>query len=100
MEFDFASFSWFRAIIAFCAMFLMDCSYALWVRRTSTGDALASGFYAAFVMCLNSVVVLSYVDNKLYLPFVVLGAFSGSYFIVKFDHGRLGKTNENKSSSL
>lgn len=88
------NFSILQALFCVITTIILDIVWALYVRRTATGDALQSALYAVGIMGLGAFNTISYIENVWYLPFSIFGAFIGTYAIVKWEHSKQLKNNQ------
>lgn len=73
-----------RALYVFLAVALMDYCWARYIRATAERRPLHAGGYAAGLLLVSALVVVSYVeDHALILP-AVAGAFVGTYLSVRY----------------
>ena len=82
------TFNIWQAIICMASTIALDIVWALYVRRTATGNALESALFAVGIMGLGAFNTISYIANHWYLPFSILGAFIGTYAVVKWEHNK------------
>lgn len=76
----------FEAVVAFFAMAVLDIVFALYTRRVVDGAAGKAALWATCIMLLNATVILSYVKNPAMIIYAALGAFAGTYLVVRLDH--------------
>jgi hypothetical protein len=88
-------FNWFLALGLFVVASLLDAVFALYtVSVINTKPARAASLSFVTYM-LEAVGVVNYIDNRLYLAPLALGAFAGSYAVVKWE--AIKKDKEQKS---
>jgi drug/metabolite transporter (DMT)-like permease len=73
------------ALVVFVAMAITDALWAIYIRRTNEGRAIAAGVLAALLLALGGVVVVYYTKNPWLLLVAALGAFVGTFLTVKHD---------------
>jgi hypothetical protein len=78
----------FRALLIFVLTTLADILWAIYIRRVGEGKAMQSATTSALLWLLAAFVIINYVENKWLIAPGVLGAFVGTYFTVKWDHGK------------
>ena len=83
------NFDILTAISCFIVAALVDVVWALYIRRTNSGNAFQSSLYAGLIMGLGSYNTISFVENHTNLIFVILGAIVGTYIVVKMEHKKV-----------
>ena len=78
----------FRGLLVFVLTVVADFLWAIYIRRTGRGRALQSAVTSAGLWLLAAFVIINYMENKWFLAPGVAGAFVGTYFTVKWDHGK------------
>ncbi len=73
------------ALIVFVAMAATDSLWAVYIRRTNEGRALAAGILAASLLVLGGVVIVYYTKQPWLLAVAALGAFTGTSLTVWHD---------------
>ena len=74
------------AVLVFVLTGVADFLWAIYIRRTNQGKAMASATTSALLWLLAAFVIVNYVENKWLILPGALGAFVGTYFTVKWDH--------------
>src|SRR3990167_333847 len=94
------------AVLLFLTNVVDDVLAVLFVRRTSTGEAVQASLISGLLTILIAFSVVNYVQNKLYLIPIVSGSMVGCYFAVRLDkayrrkkYGRKKKKVEDKQES-
>lgn len=77
------SFSFYQAAIVFFAYFIIDFLYASYIIAVEERKAGKCAVLSALIYSLLSYGVLSYSENQLYLIPLIIGAFFGTYTVVK-----------------
>lgn len=72
-------------VFVFLASLISNVLWAFYIRRTSQGHAFWSSTVGAAITLVGAYIILSYVDNKLYLIPTIIGGFIGQYFTMKYD---------------
>ena len=80
------SFDYLTAFLIFVSSVILDVLIVFYTRRTTQGKAIQSALFSLIVTLVSGYVVISYVDNKIYLIFAALGAAAGNFVAVKYDH--------------
>jgi hypothetical protein len=78
-------FNWLAAIGLFFASFLLDAVFAIYTVAVVKLQAFRAATMSLLTYGLAAVGILSFVDNKVYLIPLSLGAFAGSYVVVKYE---------------
>lgn len=76
-------FNWWLALGLFAASALLDAVFALYTVAVVKNQALKAATMSLLTYVLMAVGILNYVANKWYIVPLALGAFVGSYVIVK-----------------
>jgi len=84
-------FNWSAAVGLFFASALLDAIFALYIVAVNKGQALLAGTMSLITYLLMVVGIVSYVENKWYIVPLALGAFIGSYIIVKREANKKNK---------
>lgn len=95
-QLDFHVFTFVNALLVFIATGVADLLWAMYIRRTSNGQAFQAGLFSALMVFLGAFVVTSYIENSLYLIPSVFGAFVGTYYTVKIDYEKSKARAESK----
>lgn len=77
-----------KGLLVFVLTVIADFLWAIYIRRINQGKAMESAATSALLWLLAAFVIVNYVENKWLLVPGVLGAFVGTYFTVKWDHGK------------
>ena len=88
-------FNWLLAIGLFFAASLLDAVFALYTVSVVKTQPLRAASLSFFTYLLEAVGVVNYVDNRLYLAPLALGAFVGSYIVVKWEAVKKEKLKSN-----
>lgn len=75
-----------KAVSVFVTAFILDIAWALYIRRTASGKAMASAFFASLLMVLGAYNTMSYVNEPWLIAPIVAGAFIGTYLVVRYEH--------------
>ncbi len=86
-------FNWLAAIGLFIAATLLDAVFAMYTVAVINTRPLKAASLSFFTYTLEAVGVVNYVHNKWYLVPLALGAFSGSYAVVKWEAIKKTKSN-------
>lgn len=78
-------FSILYAGIIFAVTVLTDIAYVFYIRRISEGNALFAASIGSLITFLGAVIVISYVENKLYIIPLIAGSFIGTFLAIKMD---------------
>jgi uncharacterized protein YebE (UPF0316 family) len=76
-------FNWLSALGLFIASAFLDAVFALYIVAVGKGQAFLAALMSLFTYLLMAVGIVNYVENKWYIVPLSLGAFVGSYVIVK-----------------
>jgi hypothetical protein len=90
-------FNWLAAIGLFFASAALDAVFALYTVAVIKNKALTAASWSFLTYLLMAVGILNYVENKLYIIPLSLGAFAGSYVIVKRESDKSDNARKNKS---
>lgn len=88
----------FRAAFVFVIAILVDIVWGLYIRRSAAGQAVQAATFAALIMLLGVINVLSYLQHTVLIVPIIIGNWIGTFTIVKWDHRR-GKNVEGEKSS-
>lgn len=75
-----------RAAGVFVAALVMDAVWALYIRRTTEGRAVAAANYAMGIMAFGAINTLAYIKQPVLLLPILAGNWLGTYLIVRHDH--------------
>lgn len=78
-------FNWFIACGLFFAATLLDAVFALYTVAVINTKPLRAASLSFFTYTLEAVGVVNYVKNEWYLVPLAIGAFVGSYAVVKWE---------------
>jgi uncharacterized protein YebE (UPF0316 family) len=78
-------FNWLIALGLFIAATLLDAVFALYTVAVVKTQPFRAASLSFFTYTLEAVGVVNYVNNKWYLIPLALGAFVGSYTVVKWE---------------
>jgi hypothetical protein len=78
-------FNWLQAIGLFFAALVLDAIFALYTIAVIKSKALLAANMSLLTYVLGAVGVVSFVHNKWYIIPLSLGAFVGSYAVVKYE---------------
>ena len=76
-------FNWLLAIGLFLAATLLDAIFALYTVAIIKTQPFRAASLSFLTYTLEAIGVVSYVNNKWYLIPLAIGAFTGSYIVVK-----------------
>jgi hypothetical protein len=79
-----ADFHWSTALLVFVTYVVIDILYALYVIYVGRGNALAASFASSALYSLAAYGVITYSRNIIYVIPLALGAFLGTYLVVKY----------------
>ena len=85
-------FNWLIATGLYFAATLLDAIFALYTVAVINTKPLRAANLSFLTYMLEAVGVVNYVHNKWYLAPLALGAFSGSYAVVKWESLKKTKT--------
>lgn len=85
--------NWLAAIGLFLASAALDAVFALYIVAVGKGQALLAATMSLVTYLLMAVGIVNYVENKWYIVPLALGAFVGSYVIVKREAGQKKKND-------
>jgi hypothetical protein len=80
--------SWLVAVGVFFASAALDAVFAIYIVAVGKGQALLAASMSLVTYFLMAVGIVNYVENKWYIVPVALGAFFGTYVIVKREAGK------------
>jgi hypothetical protein len=78
-------FNWLGAIGLFFAALVLDAVFALYTVAVVKSKALTAASMSFLTYLLSAVGILSFVNDKWYVLPLGLGAFVGSYIVVKYE---------------
>lgn len=78
-----ATFEWSTALLVFGLFVVMDVLYAWYTLSVTKAQPWKASFTAAVMYFINAVGVINYTHNHLYLVFIAVGSFIGTYVVVK-----------------
>jgi hypothetical protein len=81
-------FNWLLAVGLFFAALALDAVFALYTIYVIKKRALAAANMSLLTYLLGAAGIVSYVNNKWYIIPLSLGAFAGSYIIVKHESNK------------
>jgi hypothetical protein len=93
-------FNWLLAIGLFVAASLLDAIFALYTVAVINTQPFRAASLSFFTYMLEAVGVVNYVENKYYLVPLALGAFAGSYVIVKREERKKGKDQDKETVAV
>lgn len=76
--------SWWLFFTVFIITAITDGFWAMYFIAMEKREATQAAFWSSLIMLCMAVNVVSYVESKWYILPAVLGAFVGTYFIVKY----------------
>jgi hypothetical protein len=74
--------------VVFCSAVGLDALWALYIRRSSQGKALAAASCAALLLGLGAFNAISYLENHWLLVPAMSGAFVGTYATLRWERRR------------
>lgn len=77
-------FSWITAALVFFTYVLIDILYAWYVIAVGKRQAGIAAVTSSLLYSLAAYGVLTYSKNIVYIGFLAVGAFLGTYIVVKF----------------
>jgi uncharacterized membrane protein len=78
-------FNWLQAIVLFFASAILDAVFALYTVAVVKSKALTASSMSLLTYLLMAVGILSFVKNRWYVMPLALGAFTGTYLVVKYE---------------
>lgn len=90
-------FSWIIALGLFFAATLLDAVFALYTVAVINTKPLRAANLSFLTYMLEAVGVVNYVHNKWYLAPLAVGAFTGSYAVVKWESTKKNKKLHKKA---
>ena len=69
---------------AFFAMIALDYVWGCYTKYLVANKAVLAAMYASAIMLTNAVVTIAYVDVPRLIPVVMLGAFVGTWLVVRY----------------
>lgn len=81
---SFAEFNWLTAGMIFATYMAIDVLYALYIIAVSKRQAVVAATTGSALYTLAAFGVLTYSKNVLYIVPLALGAFLGTYLVVKY----------------
>lgn len=75
----------FSSLICFSSSFILDVIWALYVRRTASGNVLASSLLAGLIMGFGAINTIYFVQNHWNILFSVIGAIVGTWVTLKIE---------------
>lgn len=85
------NFSWLTAAVVFISYFVVDAMYAYYTLKVVELKAGRSATTGAIMYLLLAVGIISYTQNILYLIPLVMGAWLGTFAVVRFERTRRGE---------
>jgi hypothetical protein len=80
-----AEFHWTTAATIFVTYVVIDILYALYVICVGKRQPVNAAVVSSFLYSLGAYGVISYAKNPLYVIPLALGAFLGTYLVVKYN---------------
>ncbi|HEV2412582.1 MAG TPA: hypothetical protein VGS28_02120 [Candidatus Saccharimonadales bacterium] len=71
------------SILLFFVALILDAVFALYTFSVTKHEPVKAGIYSAFIYLLSALGIVSFVNNKLYVIPLSLGAFLGAFLIVE-----------------
>ena len=93
-------FNWLLALGLFFASSLLDGLFALYTIALVDTLAFRAASLSLIMYILEAFGIVSYVGNKIYLVPLALGAFTGTYIVIKREAWKKQKKKLNKFSSV
>ena len=78
-----------KLVGAFILMVGGDICWGFYVRKVAGGHAISAGLFSVGITIFNSLLTIAYVEDRIFLIPVILGAFVGTYLSVDFDKRNL-----------
>lgn len=78
-----ADFDWRIALVVFIAYVLVDALYAYYTIQVTERKAKQAATSSMFIYILGAIGVLNYVENYLYIIPLAVGAWLGSYIVLR-----------------
>ncbi len=79
------TFNTFHALLVFLSTTFTEIIWVLYIRRTSSGKALAAALFSMTLVVVGAYVVISYIENNWYLVPAAVGSFIGTIAAVRYD---------------
>ena len=71
-------------IYAFVAMVVLDYVWGAYTKYLVEKKAALAGLFASAIMLVNAIVTIAYVTDWRLVPVVMLGAFVGTFLVVRY----------------
>jgi hypothetical protein len=84
-------FNWLLALGLFIASSLLDAVFAIYIFAINKKQAHLAGVMSFLTYMLMAVGIVNYVNNKWYILPTALGAYLGTYLIVKYEERKSKK---------
>lgn len=81
----FAEFNWCTAATIFVTYVIIDILYAMYVICVGKRQPIYAATVSSFLYSLGAYGVISYSKNPLYVVPLAVGAFLGTYLVVKYN---------------
>lgn len=75
-----------RALGVFACAVLVDFAWCFYIRRTVSGKAAAAATWGLMILLFGVFNTISWLENRWMLIPMYLGAWIGTYAVVKWDH--------------
>lgn len=89
-------FNWLLAVGLFFASLLLDAIFALYTVAVIKTQALRAASLSLVTYLLYAVGLLKFIDNNYYIVPLALGAFAGSYMVVKYEAVKKARKKSDK----
>lgn len=84
-------FSWAIAFLVFLLYFSLDGMYVYYTIQMTQLNSLKAACAAVVIYALGTTGVLIYTTNPLYIIFILLGAFLGTFLVVEYEKWKKNK---------
>jgi hypothetical protein len=78
-------FNWLTALVVFVASTLLDAVFAVYIFAINKKQPHLAGIMSFFTYMLMAIGIVNYVQNKWYILPTALGAYLGTYGVVKYE---------------
>ncbi len=76
-----------RSALVFLAAFVTDAVWAYYIKHTGSGNLLQASFSSSLIVLLGGFITVEYMDDKRLLIAGALGAFCGTYGLMRWEKG-------------
>ena len=72
-----------RSFFVFLAAVVTDATWAYYIKHTGRGNLIQASLSSSFIVLLGGFITVEYMDDKRLLLAGALGAFCGTYFLMR-----------------